>query len=114
MGRFGIPSASVSTLANTMNSEVQMVTVGVPRFSSSMESRTLHEVHAPQSPCAVITMPHLEESSSSKSCGALEQLITVKLVMFLGNKEDNAYSMRPLTKCNQAFSEVKIRTILAF
>jgi len=46
-----------SSLARPRNASVQIVTVGMPRFSSSMESWIHHDVHDPQSPMAVMTAP---------------------------------------------------------
>ena len=55
-GKAGMPSASASARPKATNSEEQIVTVGTPRFSSSMASWTLHDVQEPQSPTAFRTM----------------------------------------------------------
>ncbi len=55
MGRSGMPRFFDSSRASPTKASVQMVTVGIPRFSSSTESWIHHDVHEPQSPMAVIT-----------------------------------------------------------
>lgn len=54
-GRLGMPKLRDSVRANSMKASVQIVTVGIPRFSNSTESWIHHDVQAPQSPMAVIT-----------------------------------------------------------
>ena len=56
-GRSGMPRFFASSRASPMNASVQMVTVAMPRFSSSTESWIHHDVHEPQSPIAVMTAP---------------------------------------------------------
>ena len=69
----GRPYALAWASAEFMNTVVCMATVGIPRFSSSMESCTLHDVHEPQAPVAVMTKSHLAASSSSIAGSALRE-----------------------------------------
>ncbi len=55
MGNKGIPWDCACNSPNVTNASVQMVIVGIPLFSSSIESWILHDVHEPQSPIALIT-----------------------------------------------------------
>jgi len=52
------------------NSSVTMVAVGTPRFSSSMLSWTLHDVHEPQSAIPFTTTSHSRAAATSISSGA--------------------------------------------
>ena len=52
------------------NSSVTMVAVGMPRFSNSMLSWTLHDVQDPQSAIPLITTSHSRVAASSISSGA--------------------------------------------
>ena len=52
------------------NSSVTMVAVGMPRFSNSMLSWTLHDVQDPQSAIPLITTSHSRVAAASISSGA--------------------------------------------
>ena len=66
-GNAGKPSAFDSARPKASNSVEQIVTVGMPSFSSSIESWILHEVQEPQSPTALITTSHCTSSSKIAS-----------------------------------------------
>ena len=53
-----MPRARAWASPATLKPSVQMVAVGVPSVSSVTPSCTLHVVHDPQAPAAVITASH--------------------------------------------------------
>ena len=57
-------------LASGMNAVLINSTVGSPSFSASMLSWTLHDVHDPQSPKALMTTSALVRSASKTSGSA--------------------------------------------
>lgn len=59
-----MPSTRASVLARGMKASVTTVAVGLPLFSISTASWTLHDVQAPQSPEPVITRSQVLASSS--------------------------------------------------
>ena len=56
-GRYTGGLTTASSRPSFSNAVVQIVTVGIPRFSSSTESWIHHDVQDPQSPMAVTTAP---------------------------------------------------------
>ena len=70
MGYCGIPKAAACIRPPARKSAVQTVTVGMPCFSSAMASCTLHEMHEPQAPMAVITQSQVLLNSSMSDGGA--------------------------------------------
>lgn len=66
-GRSGNPRFFDSSRASATNASVQIVTVGMPFFSSSTESWIHHDVQLPQSPMAVMTAPTSRAYTSSFS-----------------------------------------------
>ena len=56
-------------LALDVKGSVQITAAGMPLFSSSMASCTLHDEQDPQSPELVVTTSHRSASSSIISCG---------------------------------------------
>lgn len=69
-GKSGKPSIFLWALAETRKSRLQITAVGIPRCSKLMPSRTLHEVHDPQSPTPVITASHWLASATRFLSGA--------------------------------------------
>ncbi len=69
-GSSEIPKTPASVLASLTNGSEQMTAVGTPRRSSSIVSWTLHDVHEPQSPIAVMTQSASRASSSRTSSAA--------------------------------------------
>src|SRR6059036_2251896 len=69
-GRRGWPRLVVTIPYSVPNSSVTMVTVGMPRFSNSTLSWTLHDVQDPQSAIPLITTSHSRAAASSISSGA--------------------------------------------
>ena len=69
-GRYGIPKLLTVVRARNSKRPVHIVTVGLPLFSSSTESWTLHVVQDPQSPIAFITRSVVRISSSIVSAAA--------------------------------------------
>jgi len=69
-GKLGWPRLVVTIPYSPRNSSVTMVAVGTPRFSSSMLSWTLHDVHDPQSAIPLITTSHSRVAASSISSDA--------------------------------------------
>jgi hypothetical protein len=55
IAKSGAPKLSVLFLARPINSVVEIVTVGIPSFSTASWSPTSHEVQLPQSHCDPIT-----------------------------------------------------------
>ncbi len=70
MGNLGIRKICASISARELNSSVQTVIVGIPRFSSSMASWIHHDVQEPQSAIARRTRSHFATISSNNSTGA--------------------------------------------
>ena len=68
-GSAGWPRLVVTMPYSPRNSSVTMVAVGMPRFSSSMLSWTLHDVQEPQSAMPLITTSHSRVAASSISSG---------------------------------------------
>ena len=68
-GRLGWPRLVVTIPYSVRNSSVTIVAVGMPRFSSSMLSWTLHDVQDPQSAIPLITTSHSRTAASSTSSG---------------------------------------------
>ena len=68
-GRLGWPRLVVTISYSDRNSSVTMVAVGMPRFSNSMLSWTLHDVQDPQSAIPLITTSHSRAAASSISSG---------------------------------------------
>src|SRR5439155_10784581 len=68
-GRLAWPRLVVTIPYSVRNSSVTTVAVGTPRFSSSMLSWTLHDVHDPQSAIPLITRSHSRAAASSISSG---------------------------------------------
>ena len=66
----GCPKVRDWISAESMKGEVQITTVGTPRFSRLMASCTLHAVQEPQSAIAVITKSHLSARESTMSVAA--------------------------------------------
>ncbi len=56
-----------------IKSAVHTAAVGMPRCSSMMASCTLHEMHEPQAPMAVITTSHVSLSSAIISSEAVRE-----------------------------------------
>ena len=69
-GRCGIPKFSTVVRAKNSKQSVHIVTVGLPLFSSSTESWTLHVVQDPQSAIAFITKSEVRVSSSMVASSA--------------------------------------------
>ena len=59
----------MTTSYRLRNASVTIVAVGMPRFSISMLSWTLHDVHDPQSAMPLITTSHSRVAASSISSG---------------------------------------------
>ena len=68
-GSAGWPRLVVTMPYSPRNSSVTMVAVGMPRFSSSMLSWTLHDVQDPQSAMPLITTSHSPVAAASISSG---------------------------------------------
>src|SRR5437870_2470952 len=68
-GRLGWPRLLVTMSYSVRNSSVTIVAVGMPRFSNSMLSWTLHDVQDPQSAIPLITTAHSRAAASSISSG---------------------------------------------
>jgi len=68
-GRPGWPRLVVTMPYSVRNSSVTIVAVGMPRFSNSMLSWTLHDVQDPQSAIPLITTSHSRAAASSISSG---------------------------------------------
>src|SRR5256712_4479074 len=64
-GRLGWPRLVVTLPYSVRNSSVTIVAVGMPRFSNSMLSWTLHDVQDPQSAMPLITTSHSRDAASS-------------------------------------------------
>jgi len=64
-GRPGWPRLVVTMPYSVRNSSVTIVAVGMPRFSNSMLSWTLHDVQDPQSAMPLITTSHSRDAASS-------------------------------------------------
>jgi hypothetical protein len=58
MGRPSWPAPSPVTCASGANAVLMIVTVGIPRFSSSTASRAVHGVEDPQWPTPLMTASH--------------------------------------------------------
>ena len=63
-----MPRILAMALPEGMKGSVQMAAAGMPAFSKLIASCTLHVLHDPQSPIAVITASHFSTSSSTISC----------------------------------------------
>ena len=61
------PRVAASARASVMNSSVMSVAVETPRLSSSTASWTLHDVHEPQSPNALMTASQSSVNSLNPS-----------------------------------------------
>lgn len=68
-GYSGIPPSLAIAVALVTKGSVQITAVGVPFFSNSIPSCTLHDEQDPQSPFEVITTSQVSAMSSSISDG---------------------------------------------
>jgi hypothetical protein len=66
-----MPAVRRPATASCAKLAVHIVSVGIPRFSSSVESWIHHDVHAPQSPTPAITalVPEVRAASHSRGLG---------------------------------------------
>lgn len=81
IGSAGQPSARACAVPSVRNAVEQMVTAAVPRFTASMLSWTLHDVHDPQSPEPVITRSHSSATSRSMASGAGTEAVFFRRLM---------------------------------
>ncbi len=68
----GNPLPAETVAARVTKVSVIMVAVGMPLFSSWIESRTLPDVQPPQSPTPLTTASNFADSFSAKSVGLLD------------------------------------------
>lgn len=68
-GYSGIPPSLAMATPLVTKGSVQITAAGIPLFSNSIPSCTLHDEHDPQSPDAVITTSQTSDSSANKFGG---------------------------------------------